>query len=135
MNVQPVLLESVHQVWPDVAPYIEESIKMSNAEFTVEQARLYAANGMWQLVVFVEENGISGAALVEYLNKANARVAFVTALGGKLITTKTGFDGLKALVAANGATKFEGAVRESVARLMAQKFGMTEKYRIVEVDL
>lgn len=135
MKVQPVLVNSVHQVWPSVVPYLEAALTSPGGDTSVDQALVYVVKGFWQLTVFVEDEKIRGAALVEYINRANARVAFVIAIGGKLISTKEGFNGLKTLVVANGATKFEGAARESVARLWAQKFGVTEKYRIVEVDL
>lgn len=135
MQVQPVNINSIYQVWDDVAPYIEAAFKSPGADCTVDQAKVYLVKGLWQLVVFVDNDSIKGAAVVEYINRANDRVAFIIAVGGRLIADRSGFEGLKSVVRSNGATKFEGAARESVARLWKIKFGVVEKYRIVEVSL
>lgn len=135
MKVQPVLINSVHQVWPEVEGYLKKSCDSQGSDWTVDQAKLLVVNGKWQLVVFTDEGKIKGAALVDYINRPNDRVAFVTGLGGSLISTPEGFEGLKRLVKANGATKFEGGVRPEMVRLCRRKYGMTEKCTIVEVAL
>jgi hypothetical protein len=65
----------------------------------------------------------------------NARVAFIIAIGGKFISTPDSWAQFTDILRYNGATKVEGAARESIARLWALKFKFTEKYRIIEVSL
>jgi hypothetical protein len=86
--------------------------------------------------VAVDESGeIKGACTIEYINRPNSRVAMITAIGGRLITSEDSFDQLRNILKLNGATHIEGAARESIARLWKMKFGFAEKYKIVEVAI
>jgi hypothetical protein len=87
------------------------------------------------LVVAVDDEGaIHGAATVSFLNYPNDRVAFITFIGGKLISNKDTFEQFKNLLKANGATKIQGAAREAIARLWS-RYGFEERYRIVETKI
>ena len=52
----------------------------------------------------------------------------------KLISNKDTFRQFKDLLKANGATKIQGAARESIARLWS-RYGFEERYRIVETKI
>jgi len=134
MKVEAVPFEWVNRVWPTVEPFIAEA-SQHGEDYTVDQIKTLVTQGIWMLVVMSDETGIKGAGTINFFNRPNARVAFVTAISGKFITTLDGFNQLKDLVASRGATEIEGAARESVARLWRQNFGFTEKYRIVGVKL
>jgi hypothetical protein len=87
------------------------------------------------LVVAVdEENTIHGAAAVNFISMPNDRVAFVVAIGGKLISSQDTYTQFTALLKAHGATKIQGAARESIARLWT-RYGFKERYRIVEAKI
>jgi hypothetical protein len=86
------------------------------------------------LLVAVDGETIHGAAAVEFFNRPNDRVAFITAIGGKLVSNEDTFAQLKALMLSMGATTIEGAAREAIARLWS-RYGFEEKYRIVGVKL
>jgi hypothetical protein len=86
------------------------------------------------LIVAADDSGIRGAAVVNFINRPNDRVAFIVAMGGKLISSKETFTEFSALLKAFGATYIEGAARESIARLWT-RYGLEEKYRIVGVKL
>lgn len=131
----PVMVSDVQAVWADVAPFLESALMFSNGEYNTDHAKVYVLQGAWQLAVFVEDGAIKGAATIEYINRPNARIGFVTGLGGRLIAGKSEFEQLKTLLRANGATKLEGAAHPSVARLWRSRFGINEKYRIVEAVL
>ena len=93
------------------------------------------ANGQWLLVVAVDDtNTIHGAAAVNFNNMPNDRVAFVVAIGGKLISNQDTYAQFTALLKAQGATKIQGAARESIARLWT-RYGFKERYRIVEAKI
>jgi hypothetical protein len=135
MRVDVVPLEWVNNVWSKVEPFFIEAAKHGD-DYSVEQLKVFATRGDWLLLVAVEEeNKICGAMLLNFFNRPNARIAFVMAVGGKLISTKETFEQFKAIVASRGATEIEGAARESVARLWRQNFGFVEKHRIVGVKL
>jgi hypothetical protein len=81
-----------------------------------------------------EEGVICGAATVHLFNRPSNRVAFVTYIGGRLITGDDSYKQMCAVLKGFGATSIEGAVNDAVAKLW-QRFGFTEKYKIVEVTL
>jgi N-acyl-L-homoserine lactone synthetase len=86
------------------------------------------------LVVAEEDGAVTGAAAVQFFNRPTSRIAFVSAFGGKGVTSEIVFAQLKDICRHYGATHIEGAVRESVARML-QRIGWAEKYRIVGVAL
>jgi len=136
VKVQPVSVEHVAQVWPKVVRFISSALKYSSGDYTAEQARVYLSLGTWSMIVAVDDEGdIKGVTVIQYINRPNDRVAFIIAIGGKLISDPDTWSNFTDLLRFNGATKVEGAARKSIARLWAIKFNFTEKYRIVEVSL
>lgn len=135
MNVQQVPLQYIHAVWPKVERFIRSALEYSQGEYTAEQAKVFLSNGQWVLVVAVDDNQeIRGAACVQFNNMPNDRVAFVVAIGGKLMTNQDTWGQFTSLLKANGATEVQGAARESIARLWT-RYGFNEKYRIVGVRI
>lgn len=134
MNIQHVQPDYVSQVWPRVAEYIGAALAYQE-DYTLDQAKVFLTSGKWMLVVAVADDGfIQGAAAISFDNRPNDRVAFVIAMGGKLITSQETFLQFKDLLKAFGATYIEGASRETAARLWL-KYGLEEKYRIVGAKL
>jgi len=137
MKIQHVPLELVNQVWPKIVTYIDEAViqQAGDPDFTLDQVRTFVTMGTWLLAVVVDEDGsIKGAMTINFFNRPNDRVAFITYIGGKHIAEQDTFDNLAALCRSFGATKIEGAVNEAVARLW-RRFGFTEKYRIAGVTI
>lgn len=133
--VQPVPAQYFHQTWPLVEKYIEDALKWGEDDYTLEQAKALLASGAWILVVAVDDtNAVHGASAINIFNMPNDRVAFVVAIGGKLISNKDTFAQFSALLKSYGATKIQGAARESIARLWT-RYGFKERYRIVETTL
>jgi len=134
MQVQRVDISHVNQVWPMVEQFIADALEHSCGDYTVEQAKTLVVMGHWTLLVAVDESGVHGAATVSFSNRPNDRVAFITTIGGKLISNADTFAQLKQVLASLGATYIEGAARESIARLWS-RYGFEEKYRIVGVKI
>ena len=135
LNVQLVPLSLIHQTWHLVEKFIEDALKWGEDDYTIEQARQNIADGKWMLVVAVDEQQvIHGAAAINIYNMPNFRVAFVIAMGGRLITSPEMYKQFCNILKSFGATKIRGVSRESVARLW-QKFGFRERYILVEADL
>lgn len=133
--VQPVPVAYFHQTWPLVEKYISDALKWGGDDYTVEQAKGLLARGDWLLVVAVDEtNSVHGASAINIFNMPNDRVAFVVAIGGKLISNQDTFKQFSSLLKSYGATKIQGAARESIARLWT-RYGFKERYRIVEAIL
>jgi hypothetical protein len=135
LSIQPVGTAYFHQTWPLVEGFLAEALKWGEDDYTAEQAKGYLARGDWLLVVAVdEENKIHGAAAVNFFNMPNDRIAFVIAIGGKLISNQDTYKQFSALLKSYGATKIQGAAREAIARLWT-RYGFKERYRIVEAKL
>jgi len=133
--VKVIPVNYVAQAWPLVENYIESAVSWGGEDYTLDQVQVYLSQGSWNLLVAVDEQGsVHGAATVTFLNYPNDRVAFITFIGGKLISNKDTFGQLKDLLKASGATKIQGAARESIARLWS-RYGFEERYRIVETKI
>jgi hypothetical protein len=135
LAIRHVPYEYVNQAWPLVEKYLADAVQYGGDDYTLEQVKVYLATGQWLLVVAADEQGaIKGAATVSFINYPNARVAFITFIGGHLISNQETFKQFKDLLKANGATKIQGAAREAIARLWS-RYGFEERYRIVETNI
>jgi hypothetical protein len=135
LTVKSVPITFFHQTWPLVERFLVDALKWGGDDYTLDQIKGFLARGDWLLLVAVdEENNVHGAATVNFINMPNDRVGFVTAIGGKLISSKDTYEQLTALLKGYGATKIQGAARESIARLWT-RYGFKERYRIVEAKI
>tara|TARA_R110002126_G_scaffold228137_2_gene372635 strand:- start:154 stop:561 length:408 start_codon:yes stop_codon:yes gene_type:complete len=135
MKIQHVPVQFAAQTWDLVRDFLAESQAHSKEDYTLDQIKMYVLTGGWLLLVATDdENKIHGAMTVEFFNRPNHRVAFVTGTGGKFIIDGSTFKQLEDVCRANGATTIECAARDSVSRLLA-RFGFEEKYRILGVTI
>ena len=130
MEIKAVSLIQVHQIWPDVSAFIASGLKHSN-DYTIDQARAQLGLGYWHLIVAEEGGEVRGAAAIEFINKANHRVAFIVSIGGRLILSEAHQIQFEKILKGCGATSIECACRPSASRLFS-KWGMAEKYSILE---
>lgn len=137
IKVQPVAMQSVNQVFPNVEGFLKSAEdKVGVAEYSVEHIKVYLSTGQWLLVVAVEEDdgSLHGAATLNFINYPNDRVAYITALGGKGIVTPEVFAQLGDVVKSYGATKVQCAAQESAARLY-ERVGFDRKYSVLEISI
>jgi hypothetical protein len=136
LNVRVIPSNGVSQNWHLVEAFIKSAEeKFGGAEYTTDQIKVYLVQGQWMLLVAVDEsNEIHGAATASFINYPNDRVAFVTAVGGKLMINPETVSQMCEIFKANGATKVQGVAKESVARLW-KRFGFEEKAILVETKL
>lgn len=135
MKVQHVPLQHAAQTWELVQGFLAESQMHAKGDYTFEQIKLYVLTGQWLLLVATDDdNNIHGAMTVDFINRPNHRVAFVTGTGGKFVINEETFKQLENICRINGATKIECAARDSMSRLLG-RFGFNEKYIILEVSL
>lgn len=135
MNVQLVPLSVIHKIWPLVEDYLKEALKWGEDDYTIEQVKVFITKGEWMLLVAVDEqNAVHGAAAINIYNMPNHRVAFVVAIGGRLISSPETYEQLCNLLREFGATKIQGVAREAIARLW-KRYGFEERYILVEAKL
>ena len=134
MNIQEVPVQLVNQILPLVEHYIASALDYTD-DYTIDEARVLISTGTWSLIVVFDEPGqFQGAVAVQYFNRPRDRVAFITALGGRLITDSENAVKLFDIFRANGATSVEAAARDQVLRLW-QKYGLAKKYTIIGATL
>jgi hypothetical protein len=135
MKIQHVPLQHAAQTWELVQDYLAESQAHAKGDYSLEQIKLCVLTGQWMLLVSTDDdNKIHGAMTIDFINRPNHRVAFVTGASGKSIINEDTFRQLENICRINGATKIECAARDSVSRLLG-RFGFNEKYIILEVSL
>lgn len=117
-----------------VEKFISSALEFSKGDYDVQAAKVLVSTGQWSLLVAVDDQGVQGAATVSFFNRPNDRVAFITAIGGKLISSPETVAQLKQILSQYGATCIEGAARDSIARLWS-RYGFSEKYKIVGVSI
>ena len=131
MIVQVVPVQHLHQLWSQVSGYLADALKYADGDYSLDQVKVFLSTGQWQLLIFNDETTIHGAVTVSYANYPNDRIAFITAIGGKGISDKDSYQSFCDTLKAHGATKIQGAARESVARLW-RRLGFKNKHIIVE---
>jgi len=134
MVVEVVPPEYIPQRWDQVSGFIKNALDYAQGDYDIEHVRVYLTTGQWMLLIGHDEAGVHGAAAVQFFNRPASRVAFIAAIGGRLISNPDTFAQLKSICKQYGATHIEGAARESIARLWS-RYGLAEKYRIVGVTL
>ena len=135
MSVYYVEPKYLHVVWNDVAPMLEKALEHSGGEYNLDQLKVFLVQGHQSLLIASTEKGITGAATIEFINYPNERVAFITAVGGKMISNKENWEQFAAWAKQQGATMFRGSAFESVARLWRKAFGFENRYVMVEKRL
>ena len=131
MILKRILLDEIAQKWAKVSLFIEDALLFADGDYTLDQVRLAVVSNQWLLIGIYEGDFIKGALTVSFMNMPNDRIGFVTTIGGKNIFTKDTYKQLTEILQQFGATKIQGGVRESVARLW-RRVGFKERYILVE---
>ena len=135
-TVQIVAPNNIYNVWEDIKEYLNASINVSGGDFTLDQLKLLLVRGEQSLLVSVDESSkINGAMTVEFINNANARTMFITALGGSGIVNDETFSQVETWAKMQGATKASAWAQEAQARLYKLKANFNTVRMVVEKDL
>jgi hypothetical protein len=135
-TVQIVVPNNIYNVWEDVKEYLNASINVSGGDFTLDQLKLILARGEQTLLVSIDEKSIlNGAMTVEFSNRPNNRVMFITALGGNGIVNTETFSQVENWARMQGATRVSAWAQEAQARLYKLKANFNTVRMVVEKDL
>jgi hypothetical protein len=122
-------------MWPQIEKYVLSAMEYGHGDYTLDQIKLLINTGQWLLMVALDEEGeVHGAAASSFLNYPNSRVAFITFIGGKLISNQETFKQMSDILKQHGATKIQGMARPSIARLW-KRYGFEERTTLVEVKI
>jgi hypothetical protein len=135
-TVKVVAPNFIYDVWKDVESFLNASINVSGGDFTLDQLKFSLSRGEQTLLVSVnEQNVINGAMTVEFINRPNDRVMFITALGGHGIVNDETFSQVETWAKSHGATKASAWAQEAQARLYKIKSNFNTVRYVVEKDL
>jgi hypothetical protein len=135
-TVKVVAPNFIFDVWKDVESFLNASINVSGGDFTLDQLKFSLGKGEQTLLVSVnEQNVINGAMTVEFTNRPNDRVMFITALGGNGIVNDETFSQVETWAKSQGATKASAWAQEAQARLYKIKSNFNTVRYVVEKDL
>ena len=135
-TVKVVAPNFIYDVWKDVESFLNASINVSGGDFTLDQLKFSLGRGEQTLLVSVnEQNVINGAMTVEFNNRPNDRVMFITALGGNGIVNDETFSQVESWAKSQGATKASAWAQEAQARLYKIKSNFNTVRYVVEKDL
>jgi len=135
-TVKVVAPNFIYDVWKDVESFLNASINVSGGDFTLDQLKFSLSRGEQTLLVSVnEQNVINGAMTVEFINRPNDRVMFITALGGNGIVNDETFSQVETWAKSHGATKASAWAQEAQARLYKIKSNFNTVRYVVEKDL
>jgi hypothetical protein len=135
-TVKVVAPNFIFDVWKDIESYLNASINVSGGDFTLDQLKFSLGRGEQTLLVSVnDKNIINGAMTVEFINRPNDRVMFITALGGNGIVNDETFSQVESWAKSQGATKASAWAQEAQARLYKLKANFNTMRMVVEKDL
>jgi hypothetical protein len=136
ITVHHVPTHFVHKEWPLVAPFLNAALTNPEAsgDITLDQMRADLGQNRGALYTVVKDGALVGAVSVTFQNQRNARVAFVTAIGGRGLADREAAAQFFELLRRGGATRVAGAGRDSIVRLWAQ-LGLKKKYTVFEGEL
>lgn len=135
-TVQIVAPNNIYNVWEDVKEYLNASINVSGGDYTLDQLKLILVRGEQTLLVSVNENNkLNGAMTIEFINRPNDRIMFITALGGNGIVNDETFSQVETWAKMQGATKASAWAQEAQARLYKLKANFNTVRMVVEKDL
>lgn len=141
LKIQPVGVDYIAQTWPFVETYLKEALEKGDPvpewsdNYDISHVQGFLTSGLWTLLVATDDsNQIHGCCTVSFVNYPKNRVAFITLIGGKLISNQDTFAQLCNILRHAGATKIQGMARPAIARLWKQ-FGFEQRTTLVEVKL
>lgn len=141
LSIRPVEVNYVAQTWPMVEPFLEDALTKDSGVpdwsgcYNIHHVQAFLTSGNWLLLVAVDdENKIHGAATVSFANYPMSRVAFITLIGGHLVSSPETFEQLKMLLKGYGASKIQGYGRPAIVRLW-KRYGFEPRTTLVEVQI
>ena len=122
-------------VWGEAAHLLQKSIDVEPDFITIEQVEFAIRTGKMFLLVWNEpDEGITGAAVVEFIDYPRYRVGHGTLLGGKNVVKPHVLKELVAWMKSNGATVAQCWCRDELVP-MYKKMGMEETHHVMRMKL
>jgi hypothetical protein len=125
----------VHQYWCLAIPHLQRALDAGNGEFTIDQLKLFTAEGNCiLLLVLNQEKKCTCALTIQWVTYPNDRVCYITYIGGT--TSQEAWNQFVEWVKQNGGTSIQGSTKlKAIERLWRIKWNMKPKYTLMELKL
>ena len=141
LSIKTIPTSFIQQLWPKVEGFIATALEKGGdfpewaASYNMHHVQQFLTAGTWLLLVAIDEDSvIHGACTVSFINYPLHRVAFVTTIGGHLISDQDTFAQLCSILKQQGATKIQGYGRPAIVRLW-KRYNFEPRNTLVEVLL
>jgi hypothetical protein len=135
MSLHYIPPHQIPAVWDKAAPLLQKSIDTEPDFITIEQVEYAMRTGKMFLLVWDEpDEGITGAAAVEFIDYPRYRVGHGTLLGGKSVVKPHVLAELVAWMKANGATVAQCWCRNELVP-MYEKMGMEQTHHVMRMKI
>jgi hypothetical protein len=125
----------IDRAWKDGAHNLERACDRSAGEVTGSQLKMMLARGEMSLLMLERDGEAIAWLAVRWDDMPNLRALYIYAIYAPGAAFAESFELLREYAAVNGASRIRGACGEAVARLWTRKFGFSEAYRIMEVEV
>jgi hypothetical protein len=134
-TVRQLAAIDINTHWSVIGPMLNAALVRSKCnDYNIVDLHRAVTSAKWDLFVAEDSDKIIGAAAVIFQQYPKDTVAYIAAVGGKMIGNKQTSDKFFDLLRARGAARVQGAARPSIVRLW-RRIGLEEKYAIVEGQL
>ena len=134
-QVRRITPEEIRLQWPTLEPLFKRALDLSKCnDYNIDDVYQYLTLNQWRCYVAEEDRTIKGAAVVSMVKYPHDVLAYVCAIGGRMLANKETSTEFFNLLKTHGAHRVQGAARPSIVRLW-RRIGLEEKYSIVELTL
>ncbi len=136
MRLLQVPVEHLHQAWPKMVPFLEDVAPHGNGEGSVEQSKVSLINGSSTAIIVVDLTGETiGVIVGEWKMTPGKRIFFITAWAGSNAMPDELYEDVERWVKKNGGTAMQCAVRDSMGRMLKQRWNYAKVYTIFEKEI
>jgi hypothetical protein len=136
LSIYQLPRERVHHEWKQIADVLSTLEKQDVGECTLDQLKVGLINGGSIALVIADESMAAKSVIVgEWNMTPGKRVFFVTQWAGSNSMNEGLSEDLYRWIYANGGTHIQGAVRDSVGRMMTKLWQWEKVYSIYEKEI
>ena len=119
-----------------MVPFLEEVAPHGNGEGSVEQSKVSLINGSSTAIIVVDLSGETiGVIVGEWKMTPGKRIFFITAWAGSNAMPDELYADVEKWVNKNGGTAMQCAVRDSMGRMLKQRWNYAKVYTIFEKEI
>jgi hypothetical protein len=119
-------------VWPKVADVLARAVGTNKGEESLGQVRLKLRQGLYDLLVYADEDEVLSVGVVDFINYPNVRVANLAYVSGS--TSRDMLDAFKGWARVQGASQIQAFCGDSQSRLF-QRYGFGHAYNVLRASL